>query len=99
MADEAGSFKDFQRRGQHNGHARAIVGPQAGLRVRRLENPPRRSGLQPTQIGTVSRWAISNRRGPRIVPGNRTIRFPTSPPAGDFFARRRWRSLPPAHPP
>ena len=33
-------------------------------------------------MGTVSRWAINSRRGPRIVPGNFTIRLPQSPPSG-----------------
>ena len=31
---------------------------------------PLRTGFEPTQIGTVSMWAISSRRAPRTVPGS-----------------------------
>ena len=41
-----------------------------------------RTGREPTQIGTVSMWAISSRRGPRSVPGSLNTRLPHWPASG-----------------
>ena len=40
---------------------------------------PFRLGREPTQMGTVSTWAESMRRGPRMVPGSFKNRLPTWP--------------------
>ena len=62
-----------------------LSAPSPLLRFPDTSESPRRIGRQPTASGTVSRWAISSRREPGIVPGSLTIRLPVSPPAGDFL--------------
>ena len=74
---------DGQHRRQQDGGAGAVVGAQARLLVALTTNLPFRTGREPTHMGTVSTWAESIRRGPRIVPGNFRTRFP------DLAAERR----------
>ena len=93
-------FKDFQRRGQHDGHARAIVGPQAGLRVRRLDK--RAAPLRLAADADRHRVEMGHQQSPRPAHCAGQSYDQISDLAASrrsFMCRRRSRSLPQAHPP